>query len=274
MVDLHQFERAAYTPERKWAIVEAFRHCTDPEVKKLFLESDYYDEQTNGAGAYVAKDSLKWELRSRNTCYMDADGDGQKEIFFHEKDLSRVIQLSVMLKKQGNDWVVLYKEYGVFSSLLFESRQLRGLTTVEFHQFAHPCNIFKIYTATTANGHTEIFPKMKIDVPFYYHSPIKVDNPQRVIHILADTLFYYDVALYNQTEYPYRKEMRLEFLRDKKFNSHESDWYQLVPSAVYWAGLIENRGAFSSLLIAFNTSYVTGFPEYLFLYVPNGEIEP
>ena len=204
---------------------------------------------------------------------MDADWDGQREIFFHEKDLSRVIQLSVMLKKQGENWVVLYKEYGVFSALLFESRSLRGLTTIEFHQFANPCNVFKIYTATAANGQIEIKPRMKLNVPYYYHSPIQLENAQRAIHIKADTLFYYDVSLYNQTEYPYRKEMRLEFLQDKKFNSHESAWYRLVRSTIYWAGLVENRGTFSSVLIAFNAAYASNFPEYLFLYVPNREIE-
>lgn len=270
MVDLIQYERLRSSPTRKTEIITAFKQCTDPEIKQVFVESDYFEEKfNNGLGTYVTQDSLKWNFRVKNTCYMDIDGDDQREIIFHEKDLGKNLQLSVVLKKQGTGWNVVFREYGVFVNLLFEGQQLRGLNVMEYHQFANPCNIFKLYKAGTDQGKLDIVPRMKVHVPHLYHLPVKLETPSRTVHLLADTLFFYDVDLYTQTDFPYKKEMRNEFIQDKKFNSHESAWFNLVPSTIYWVGYVESRGPFSSLLVAFNQSYVGPFPEYLFLYVPN-----
>jgi len=270
MFDLIQYERLQGSPTRKPDIINAFKNCTDPEIKQVFINNDYFDVNfNNGQGTYVKQDSLKWNFRLKNTCYMDIDGDGQREIIFHERNPDKNLQCCVLLKKQGNVWHVLFKEYGVFVGVLFEGSELRGLNIVEYHQFANPCNIFKLYKATAGQGKIEIIPRMKIHVPHYYHLPIKVEAPSRTVNLLVDTLFFYDVDLYNQMDFPYKKEMRNEFLTDRKFNSHESEWFYLVPSTIYWVGFVESRGNFSSLLVAFNYSYATDFPEYLFLYVPN-----
>lgn len=257
--------------QRTNEIIQAFQSCTDPEVKKIFLHDPYYEHDKGKKLAIHIEDSAKWHHRVKNTCYIDLDGDGQKEILFHEKNLLYDIQLAVILKKNEGNWNVVLKEYGVFSNLVFQNNQISAIHIVEFHANAYPCDIFKLYTVSGLNG-PAIIPQARVHVPYYYHYPVKFQKTQRPVTIMADTLFFYDVELYDQTDFPYIKRMGHIFCQYTRFNSSESKWEILTPRSIYWAGLIENRGHFSSILVAFNLSYQTAFPDYYFIYVPNSHI--
>lgn len=273
MMDIIQYEKGSITKDRSVEIMEAFKQCTDTRIKEIFFNSDYFEERANGKGIYVKTDSLKWAARIKNTCYMDIDGDRQKEIFFHEKNIEKNIQLAVILKKRGDKWEAVYNEYGVFSNLIFSDLQLKRITVLDFKANANPCHVFKISTVISGNGELEIVPYMKINVPHYYHFPVKVLTPERSVKVKIDTLFFYDQILFSPLDFPYRKEVSTGFDRSPKFNTIESEWMDLVPTNYYQVDYVENRGDFSSVLVAINQSYLGTYPEYLFLYVPNDDLD-
>lgn len=271
MLDIVQYERGISPELKRKMVVEAFQSCGDPSAQLAFFSDSYcqLDPLTRN-WTVVTNDSVKLSGRLMNTCVMDLDGLGQKEILFHEYNRETQKQVSIILRKNSsNNYEVIFHEYGVISNMTFETKKLKSLHVTELHAFGNPCDKIKLYSATVRQDEFLLLPNYCVNVPYNYMYPVKVAIPDRVIQTTNDTLYMYYYDLFKGRNFPYKIEMRTLFDQKKKFNSLETKWPAMHKSTYYFTGFVEERDDFTAIMIAINNSFADRFPEYQFIYLPS-----
>lgn len=274
-LDFLKYERGPDQRNRISIIKYAFTNCTDLKLKKYFFESPFLvvtDSFTRKLDVKADTNNLAYRYASCGL--IDLDGDGVSEILYHEVNLALNYQKALILKRDANaKYQLIFSDFGVFTGINFENRILKTLVVAEQHANAYPFDRIKIRKVILVNGKLELSNYLIVNVPYYYMYPVHISIPNTAIEINSERLFLYYKELFKGRNFPYKIEMRKLFDAVTNFDSQESAWMELTRSTMLFIGRIENRGDFSSLLIAFNTAFSSDFPEYIFTYVPNDVIK-
>lgn len=271
MLDIMQYERGTTIVDRDEQITKAFKECNVKWLAEHFLSwADIVGYDSKGNPIYSVLDSVSRNRKLDYCCFLDIDGDNQKEILYHERNLAARLQFAVILKLNANGkYEVVFWQSGYFSAISFDNHVLKILTTSELAYDNGPFNTFYLHKVNAGKGKLEIIPNQKLLIPVNYHYPLRAGISDKVVFLKTDSVYFYYRQLYNEMNYPYKVEMKDEFKNDLQFMSRNYDWPVITSKLITWFGYVENRGDFSSVVVCLNTSYATEVPEYLYLYIPN-----
>ena len=267
MLNVLIYEKAARTPLKTKAVIQAINNCNDKEVQASFYKIEYNVFVRDEKAFMDLTDSSYYIARADQCLYLDLDNDQEKEILFHTYFNSQ--PLTVLFKKIGKKYEMIFREHAYVTGLTFTGRQLKNFTICNPHNESSPYDFFRVYELVLDNTTTTIKPVYYLNVPYNYHYPIKVHRVDDVVDFNVPVLFYYYNELYSPLDYPYNSSMKDEFNANVNFNYSQGDWPDLEKKHIMKAVYVENRGGFSSVMVCENGSFATEVPEYIFLYIPN-----